>query len=204
MISTNFLNNKYKKWYFSIIENAKNRSYDRSLHERHHIIPKSLKGSNNPENLVCLTFREHFLCHWLLIKFVTDPEDKSKMCYALRMMMNSSSCNKRILTNKQYEIARFALSRVKIKMSAEYKKKQSDNKKGDKNPMFGKRQTNYQKQKAREFLLLNNEYITEKIIISNKKRKNLLQKTIECPFCNKIGSVSNMKRWHFNNCKKAI
>lgn len=27
------------------------------------------------------------------------------------------------------------------------------------------------------------------------------RKKIQCPHCNKIGSVSNMKRWHFDNCK---
>lgn len=31
--------------------------------------------------------------------------------------------------------------------------------------------------------------------------KNIKMPTIQCPHCHKIGSVSNMKRWHFNNCK---
>jgi hypothetical protein len=25
--------------------------------------------------------------------------------------------------------------------------------------------------------------------------------TIECPHCNKVGQLTNMKRWHFDNCK---
>jgi hypothetical protein len=30
-----------------------------------------------------------------------------------------------------------------------------------------------------------------------------MEKTIECPHCNKIGaSFANMKRWHFDNCKE--
>ncbi len=28
--------------------------------------------------------------------------------------------------------------------------------------------------------------------------------TITCPHCAKIGGVSQMKRWHFNNCKKGV
>ena len=48
--------NKYKTWYNSITTNAKNRTVDGYV-ERHHIIPVSLGGSNNKENLVDLTAR---------------------------------------------------------------------------------------------------------------------------------------------------
>ena len=40
-----------------------------------------------------------------------------------------------------------------------------------------------------------------KIGNANRGRK---QKTSSCPHCNKIGSISNMVRWHFNNCKEFI
>lgn len=156
MISTDFVENKYKKWYFSIIENSKNRCYDRYLHERHHIIPVSLGGSNNPDNLACLTYREHFICHWLLTKF-TESMAKGKMCSALRMMMNKSSSHNRVISNKHYEIARTALSRTKRTMTDDFKKKQSDNRKGSLNPMFGRKQSELQKQKARETMALLNE-----------------------------------------------
>ena len=106
MNSTNFIENKYKKWYFSIIENAKNRTYIHSKYEKHHIIPSSLGGNNSPDNIVLLTFREHFICHHLLTKF-TESLDRSKMCNALRLMMNSSSSNNRILTDRQYQIVRY-------------------------------------------------------------------------------------------------
>ena len=66
-----FSENKYKKWYDMIIENAQNRQI-KGYKERHHIIPKCLGGSNKKENLVDLTAREHFVCHWLLTKFVSD------------------------------------------------------------------------------------------------------------------------------------
>lgn len=35
----------------------------------------------------------------------------------------------------------------------------------------------------------------------NKGKKS---KTIICPYCLKEGGISNMKRWHFNNCKEKI
>jgi hypothetical protein len=164
VISTIFTENKYRRWYFSIIENAKNRNYDKLLHERHHIIPKSLGGTNNKENIVCLYYREHFICHWLLVKFTTS-DAKGKMCSALRMMMNASVHNKRIISNKHYEIARSALSRTKRKMSKEFKQKQSELKMGKLNPMFGRKQSDEQKEKARQTMIILNEKMKLKKVI---------------------------------------
>jgi len=48
----------------------------------------------------------------------------------------------------------------------------------------------------------------EKISQSNKgqipwsKGKTFKQTKIKCPHCNKIGGAANMKRYHFDNCKK--
>lgn len=36
------------------------------------------------------------------------------------------------------------------------------------------------------------------------KQKTYLNAKLECPHCKKVGSVSNMKRWHFENCKKLL
>jgi group I intron endonuclease len=44
----------------------------------------------------------------------------------------------------------------------------------------------------------------EKIRLSKIGKSRKLNKTIECPHCNKIGSVGLMKRWHFDNCKNKI
>jgi len=38
----------------------------------------------------------------------------------------------------------------------------------------------------------------------SKALKGRKQETKQCPHCNKIGSISNMKRWHFDNCKFKI
>lgn len=76
-----FTNNKYFKLYSKIIRNAQrqNRTFDRSVHERHHIIPQSMGG----REVVVLTFREHFICHLLLTKFTTGI-NKAKMYFALQ------------------------------------------------------------------------------------------------------------------------
>lgn len=81
-----FLNNKYTRWYYNIIEQAKKRSFGEDVYvERHHILPKSLKGNNSSDNLVKLTAREHFVCHWLLPKMTTG-ENRKAMIVALFLM----------------------------------------------------------------------------------------------------------------------
>lgn len=84
-----FINNKYKIWYDSIIQKAKNRILN-CYKEKHHILPKCLGGKNNQENLVELTAREHFIVHMLLCKF-TKGEAKHKMIFAFQPMINFKS-----------------------------------------------------------------------------------------------------------------
>lgn len=98
------LTNKYSKLYNNITSNAKQRTND-SYTECHHIIPQSLGGSNDKENLVELTAREHFICHWLLVK-MTEGEDRSKMLYALNGMKAENKYQKRYhtkITARVYE-----------------------------------------------------------------------------------------------------
>jgi hypothetical protein len=98
------LTNKYSKLYFAIVASAKNRVTE-GYSEQHHIIPQSLGGSNNSENLVDLTAREHFICHWLLIK-MTEGEDRSKMLYALHGMKAENKYQQRYssaITSRVYE-----------------------------------------------------------------------------------------------------
>jgi hypothetical protein len=102
-----FENNKYTKWYNLIVQNAQNRTTDLSYFERHHIVPKSLGGTNNKENLVMLTAREHFVCHLLLTKMLSG-DSKRKMIYAFWQLSNqkNSSQQRYCPTSKTYEIAR--------------------------------------------------------------------------------------------------
>lgn len=96
--------NKYTQWYTSITLNAKNRVL-LGYKEKHHIIPRSLGGSDNKENLVDLTAREHFICHWLLTKMYTG-ESKSKMVYALNGMKRNGKYTQRYetkITSRVYE-----------------------------------------------------------------------------------------------------
>jgi hypothetical protein len=74
----------YQKIYDQIIERAKNRELV-GYKERHHIVPKCIGGSDDSNNLVYLTAREHFLCHWLLHELY--PSNRG-LSLAFSMMCN--------------------------------------------------------------------------------------------------------------------
>ena len=56
----------HKKMYDRIIQHARLRG---TGDETHHIIPRSIGGTDDDDNLVHLTHREHYICHYLLQKF---------------------------------------------------------------------------------------------------------------------------------------
>lgn len=62
----------YQNIYNALVEKAKVRGLDKSQHEGyfeiHHILPKCLGGSDEKDNLVMFTGREHFIAHMLLWK----------------------------------------------------------------------------------------------------------------------------------------
>lgn len=108
-----FINNKYTSIYYKLIEKAKSRNLTTKKEatsvlgyvERHHIIPKSLGGDNSPCNLIFLTGREHFLCHWLLVKMTTE-ESYEKMVSAVLMMRTKGGMQQRYstkITSRIYE-----------------------------------------------------------------------------------------------------
>lgn len=200
--------NKYKKWYFSIVKNIKNdeREYNSNIHEKHHIFPKSMGGGNCIDNILICTFREHFILHMLLVKFTISPYN-SKMHHALRMMMNKSVYNNRVNTQRQYETARTLLKKNKLKMSSDFCNKQKELKIGNKNPMFGKSQSEKQKSTAKNvarqnfsktyIFLLNNK----KIIITNLRKycrdNNLSRYYMYRVYNKKIDSYKNYTSINF-------
>ena len=60
--------------------------------EKHHIIPKSEGGTDEPDNLVNLTAREHYIAHLLLAKIYDDH----KMWCALALFRRWKNRQKRI------------------------------------------------------------------------------------------------------------
>ena len=103
-----FIENKYARWYFQIVEKAHDQGRAKAkgdYFEKHHVVPKSLGGSNTPDNLVLLTFREHFICHRLLCK-MTSGSSKRKMQHAVATMARKSCDQHRNITARHFEIAK--------------------------------------------------------------------------------------------------
>ena len=132
--------NKYKQWYTNITERAKNRHLD-SYTESHHIVPRSLGGGDEADNLVNLTAREHFVCHWLLVKMTTG-QDHHKMLNALRMMRAENPNQQRYTTK--------ITARVYESIKQEYSLMQRERILGEKNPMWGKTHTLESREKIRQ------------------------------------------------------
>ena len=120
-----YLQNKYTKWYYNIINNAQTRTLSENIYtEKHHIIPKSISGDNTKTNIVILTAKEHFICHLLLTKMTIHKKYIHKMQKAIWCMSMGNEYHKRyIIPSRLYENIRtnYALSMRK---------------KG--NPMYGK------------------------------------------------------------------
>ena len=101
-----FINNKYTIWYDSLINRAKNRTIYGYI-EKHHITPRSLGGTDDNDNLVKLTPKEHFVCHLLLTK-MTIGNARYKMNFALHMLSNANNIGdgRYIPSSRMYDLSR--------------------------------------------------------------------------------------------------
>jgi hypothetical protein len=67
----------WEKIYNKLIEKNKNQILiEGQYYEKHHIIPRYLRGGNENSNLIYLTFREHILAHYILYRWKNNLEDK--------------------------------------------------------------------------------------------------------------------------------
>ena len=160
---------KYLAWYEDLVTKAKERPLFDGYVERHHVVPVSLGGSNEPENIITLTAREHYIAHLLLWKMSMDKKSHNKMSMALHVMVNGSGHKKQdrnyLIPSRIYELARYSFVQAMkahfaehggtmkgkkhtpealIKMRAwqavpEIKQKQRERVLGEKNHFYGKK-----------------------------------------------------------------
>lgn len=128
-----FIDNKYTQWYYNIVNSAKVRTLPNDTYvERHHIIPKSLGGSNDSHNLVQLTAREHYICHRLLVKMLRGV-GRTKMTYAL-IRISQSPYGDRKITSRDVAY----IKSLPRQHTEETKRKISKATSGENNPMYGR------------------------------------------------------------------
>jgi hypothetical protein len=143
-------NNKYSKWYSNIIESALSRGWTKSnvdfYVESHHIIPKSIDSfyEKDKSNIVCLTAREHYICHLLLVKCVHTIY-KNKMLFALHKIVNGNP-KKYVGSSHLYaqikeQISLACSERNKIFWKNMTSEERSKMRSGKNNSMYGKNHT---------------------------------------------------------------
>ena len=126
-----FLNNKYTKWYMSIVS----KECDDEYTERHHILPKCLfpQYARSKWNIIKLNARKHFIAHVLLYKmFEKNTAGYGKMLTA-SMRMKSHSTDNRYVNSRLYEVVKIKFSnylKETQKWSDEHKQKISKKLKG--------------------------------------------------------------------------
>ena len=103
--------NKYDEFIQSIRESRENVWFEYS--ERHHIIPRCLGGTDDEDNLIYLTYREHFIAHKLLCEEYPGNRD-------LITALNFMAGFRKECTPEEYE---------------DIKRRFSESQRGDLNPM---------------------------------------------------------------------
>ena len=124
----------YDEFIQNILETRGRFACGDEYHERHHIIPKCMGGSNDEDNLIDLFAREHFIAHKLLAE---EHPDNGGLVYAWSLMTwaKRDYQDRYIITPEEYEDARIALS---------------ESMKGANNPFYGKHHTEETRKKISE------------------------------------------------------
>ena len=95
----------YREFISNILQTRGRFNCGDEYHERHHITPRCIDGTNDENNLIDLFAREHFEAHRLL---ALENPDNDKLTYAWWNMCccNGSSQQRVVATPEEYEEAR--------------------------------------------------------------------------------------------------
>ena len=176
----------YKKIYYELIEKAKlknRKKGDGGYYEKHHIVPRCFGGDNKKENLILLTYREHFLAHLLLVQSY-EGKEKSKMSFGLFQMCRKNSKQQRIISSKQFEKAKQIMS---------------DNCSGENSSFYGKTHTDKVKSEISKRMKGSNNPSVK----YGAWNKGLKTGCLSEEHCNKI-SESHIGKTHSNKTKNKI
>lgn len=210
----------YQKVYDQLVERAKSeqeqriiRKHNGEYFEGHHIIPKCLGGTGyvswankNPNtrnsNIVGLTAREHYVCHWLLVRIYPDNK---KIIYSFWIMNNQSKNGRRYINSRAFEEARILKCSIppynkgtKGLMVAWNKGMKGVYKQSEEAKLNRKGQNLGNKHSESTLVLLRRPKSTT----TNYKHP---KEIVTCTNCGKSGGKGKgMSLYHFDNCKHKI
>ena len=205
----------YKNIYQSIISGAKT-NIKLDYYENHHIVPKCMGGSNKKDNIVSLTYREHFICHWLLCKIYPD---NFKVKAAFGKMLETTKSKQRIVNSRHFDIVKRQLKNIYYPWLAAYMKKNGPwnkvkvgsqiawNKGLKTGPVSS--ESNIKRSMTLKEKFSNTEHHLKGVDPWNKGKvgsqiawnKGITPPKIACVHCGLAVSPTNMKRWHGDKCK---
>lgn len=114
----------YDEFIQNILRQRGRNITDNIYKEKHHIIPKCMNGSDDINNIIELSAKEHFIAHKLLAK---KYPHNNKIIYAWWIMAYKNK-GKYKCTPEEYAEAKNAYSKAKSKAMS-----------GKNNPMYGKK-----------------------------------------------------------------
>jgi hypothetical protein len=154
--------NKYSRWYNSLIERSQSRILPKGTYtEKHHIIPKSWSGPDIKENIVILSAREHYIAHALLWKFNVGKKHHIQMMHAFDCM------TKMKYGRRNYKINSRIFESLKLEYISHMKSKI-----GNKNHNFGKLMLPHVKERLKQANLQKYKERQSKMFIGPIKPKN--------------------------------
>ena len=196
----------YQKIYKNLMEKAVERKVVLGYKETHHITPRSLGGTNAPDNLVELTAREHLIAHMLLAKFAGP-----KMIHAAYLMSTRIKSSREYATLREQYCAVISNNSDRVaKISASLKGKPKTKEAVANLVTARKANGSYacpdhkrELQKITSAGAGNNMWGKTHTTEARKIISDANKQQVTCNHCNKTGAIAIMQRWHFDNCKSA-
>ena len=108
----------YDKFINNILETRGRFACGDEYHERHHIVPRCMGGTNRKTNLIDLFAREHFIAHKLLAQ--ENPNNKG-LTYAWGCMafVKRDDTDRYELTSAEYDEVKIPLAmHTKVKITS--------------------------------------------------------------------------------------